>query len=229
MKTKKTILFSAVILVIFFLFPVDFAEAQQSVCKARATACDGPGDTSCCAGLECRSWEHGYMCLTASGSESSYSKEIGEICWRDDECKSVNCKIPPNSEYGSGVCASSSSVPLGDGPQHPDAPDRRFQIIGKTWVPKGAEIGLPDPDGPQGGVAVVLKTFLLWLLYILGFVSILAFIVSGFQYLLSAGDEKIIETAKRNIKWSIVGIVVALSSFIILKTIDQLLRGNTIT
>jgi flagellar biosynthesis protein FlhB len=64
-----------------------------------------------------------------------------------------------------------------------------------------------------------------WLLAILGVIAVIAFVISGMQYLLSAGDEDWIEMAKRNMKYSIVGIVVALSGLIIIRAIDSLLQG----
>ncbi|NLC30833.1 MAG: hypothetical protein GX765_05985 [Candidatus Moranbacteria bacterium] len=60
---------------------------------------------------------------------------------------------------------------------------------------------------------------MLWLLSVIGFIAIVAFVISGIQYLISAGDQNMIETAKRNMKWSIVGVVTALSGLIILQFI----------
>jgi hypothetical protein len=54
----------------------------------------------------------------------------------------------------------------------------------------------------------------------------MAFVISGIQYLVSAGDEGLIDTAKTNAKWSIVGIIVGLSGFIMLQAVDSLLNGT---
>lgn len=78
--------------------------------------------------------------------------------------------------------------------------------------------GLHSPEG-SNPMLEVLRRVMLWLLSVIGFVAIVAFVISGIQYLISAGDQNMIETAKRNMKWSIVGVVTALSGLIILQFI----------
>ena len=76
-------------------------------------------------------------------------------------------------------------------------------------------------------VATILKSVMNWLLAVLGFIAIIGFAISGIQYLMAAGDEKTIETAKTNMKYSIIGVVVALSGFILITAIDSLLNGSS--
>ncbi len=78
--------------------------------------------------------------------------------------------------------------------------------------------GLHSPEG-SNPMLEVLRRVMLWLLSVIGFIAIVAFVISGIQYLISAGDQNMIETAKRNMKWSIVGVVTALSGLIILQFI----------
>ena len=66
-----------------------------------------------------------------------------------------------------------------------------------------------------------------WLMVVFGSIAIIAFVVSGIQYLTAAGDEKGLETAKRNMTYSIIGVIVALSAFVIIKAIDAALRMGT--
>lgn len=94
--------------------------------------------------------------------------------------------------------------------------------VGGICVPTTASTGLSDKP-----VLNIVQTFLMWLLGILGFVAILAFVISGMQYLTSAGDEDMIETAKRNIKYSLIGLFVALSGWVIIKAIDSLMNAST--
>lgn len=75
-------------------------------------------------------------------------------------------------------------------------------------------------------VADLLMILMDWLLGIFGFIAIIAFIISGSQYMLAAGDDKAAETAKRNMQYSIIGIMVTLSGWIIIYAIDQALSGN---
>jgi hypothetical protein len=84
-------------------------------------------------------------------------------------------------------------------------------------------VGLPDnPNGIEGILANVLD----WLLLVIGIVAVIAFVISGLQYLLSAGDEKTMETAKRNAVYSIIGVIVALSGYVIVKAVDAMLQGD---
>lgn len=75
-------------------------------------------------------------------------------------------------------------------------------------------------------VEYLLMLLMNWLLGIFGFIAIIAFVISGSQYMLAAGDDSAAETAKRNMKYSIIGITVALSGFVIIYAIDQALSGN---
>lgn len=92
----------------------------------------------------------------------------------------------------------------------------------------GAGVCIPTKTGlSQSSVEYVLETFMKWLLGIFGFIAIIAFVISGLQYLTAAGDENQAETAKRNMKYSIIGIAVALSGYVILMAIAALLEGST--
>ncbi|MCX6763249.1 MAG: pilin [Candidatus Moranbacteria bacterium] len=73
----------------------------------------------------------------------------------------------------------------------------------------------------------ILSNLLSWMLTIIGIIGIIAFIISGVQYLISAGDEDMIERAKLHMKWSIVGVIIALGGFVILNAINILLQGNS--
>lgn len=86
--------------------------------------------------------------------------------------------------------------------------------------PTGTE--LPDSGG-DNPLATVLNNVMLWLLRVVGFIAIIAFVISGMQYMLAAGDTNIMETAKRNMVWSIVGVVVALMGLVIFVFIFNML------
>ena len=84
-------------------------------------------------------------------------------------------------------------------------------------------LGLPDA---VGGVKAVLVNIVQWMLGIFGLLALIAFIISGGQYLLASGDDKMIETAKKNMTYSVIGIIVALSGFVIIRAIDAALRAT---
>ena len=83
---------------------------------------------------------------------------------------------------------------------------------------------LPDPTGPNGGIFEILSNLLSWLLGLFGIFAVMAFVISGIQYLTSAGDQDMLEKAKRNAQYSLIGVVVGLSGFVIIKAIDAAMR-----
>ena len=96
-----------------------------------------------------------------------------------------------------------------------------------TGVCIPTDTGLPEGGGGSNPVSHIINGVMLWLLQIIGFIAIIAFVVSGIQYLTSAGDEGQIETAKRNMKWSIVGVIVALIGYIIIVFVNNMLGGTS--
>ena len=84
--------------------------------------------------------------------------------------------------------------------------------------------GLP---GAGSSIYAVISVTLSWLLGIFGFIAIIGFVISGIQYLTAAGDDSQIETAKTNMKYSVVGVIVALSGFLIVQAVDRWLSGLT--
>lgn len=81
-------------------------------------------------------------------------------------------------------------------------------------------IGLSDTP-----IADILYNLMQWLFGIFAFIAVIAFGVSGVQFLISTGDEGMLDTAKRNMKWSIVGVIVGLSGLVIIKAISAALEG----
>lgn len=100
----------------------------------------------------------------------------------------------------------------------PNAVD--WVVVSGVCVPTTAGTGLSSAS-----VSTTLSTFLKWILGILNILGILAFVISGVQYLTAAGDEDQAKTAKQNIKYAIIGVVVSLSGWIIITAIDNIYKG----
>jgi hypothetical protein len=84
---------------------------------------------------------------------------------------------------------------------------------------------LVDTELPISTVDKVIISLMNWLLGLLGAIALIAFVISGMQYLTAAGDEGLAERGKQNMKYSIIGVIVALSGYIILLTIDMFLSA----
>ena len=88
------------------------------------------------------------------------------------------------------------------------------------YIPSGSEIGLSDVSVTQ-----LIRNLMNWLLYIVGFVAIIAFVIAGLQYLLAGADSKMAEKAKESMQYAMVGVLVALSALIIIRAIQSVLSG----
>ena len=98
-------------------------------------------------------------------------------------------------------------------------PSTDYTELKGTCIPN--KTGLSDQDA-----TVIIKNVMNWLLAILGFIAVMGFVISGIQYLTAAGDEKTIETAKTNMKYSVIGVIVALSGWVVINAIDSLLKAT---
>jgi hypothetical protein len=80
---------------------------------------------------------------------------------------------------------------------------------------------------PGGTIFGILTTLLLWALGIFGIVAIIGFLVAGIIYLTSAGNEDQAAMAKRAMKYSVIGIIVGLSGWIIIMAISNALSQSS--
>jgi heme/copper-type cytochrome/quinol oxidase subunit 2 len=81
---------------------------------------------------------------------------------------------------------------------------------------------------PGGSIWNIIMMTLAWLLGILGFIAIMGFVISGIQYLLAAGNEQMAETAKNNMKYSLIGVVVGLMGYVIVRAVETWLSASII-
>ena len=66
-----------------------------------------------------------------------------------------------------------------------------------------------------------------WLLGLVGFLGVIGFAIAGILYLTAAGDDDRIQTAKKAMLWSIVGVIVALLGVVIIQAADKMLSGES--
>lgn len=88
-------------------------------------------------------------------------------------------------------------------------------------------VALPTNVGlPSGSLTGVVSNFTNWILGIFGFLAIISFLVSGLMYFLAAGDDKAQEKAKKQMTWSIMGVVIGLVGLVVIYAVDMLLNGG---
>jgi hypothetical protein len=90
----------------------------------------------------------------------------------------------------------------------------------RVALPTKADTGLSEKT-----IAEILKNLLTWLLEVIGVIALIGFVVSGIQYIVATGNEKVVESAKKNMTYSLIGITVALASFVIIQALDSMLNA----
>lgn len=81
---------------------------------------------------------------------------------------------------------------------------------------------------PEASVYDIIAETMDWLLAIVGFLAIIGFVISGILYLTAAGNDGQVKTAKEAMKWSIVGVIVALMGYVIIIAVDMWLNASLI-
>lgn len=79
---------------------------------------------------------------------------------------------------------------------------------------------------PGGTIYGIISNFLSWLLLIFGILGILGFVISGIMYLVSAGDDDMISRAKKGMMYSILGVIIGLSGFVIILAVQSMLNAQ---
>ena len=103
-------------------------------------------------------------------------------------------------------------------------PSPDLTVVSGVCVPTATATGVSDKSVMQ-----VAQNVLNWLLYLMAAGTTLIFIIAGFKYITAAGDEKQAESAKNTAKYAAIGLAVALSGLIIVRTIGALVSGDTST
>jgi hypothetical protein len=70
--------------------------------------------------------------------------------------------------------------------------------------------------------SILLTNFLKWLLSVAGAIALLILITGGVFYVTSTGNDQKVETAKKMITWTLLGLILILASYSIIIAIDQL-------
>ncbi len=91
-----------------------------------------------------------------------------------------------------------------------------------------------NPDDPdmvgsnlsQAPIAGIISNIVFWLLGTLEAVSLIAFIIAGIMYLTASGDETQSGKAKKAMTYSILGVIVGLSGFVIYQAAAYLLNAR---
>lgn len=96
----------------------------------------------------------------------------------------------------------------------------------------GAQFQTPNPGGTGLPGDTNVSTFILRIiniaLAIAGLIAVLFLIIGGFRYITAAGNEEAAESAKKIIINSIIGVVVIILSFVIVRVISNALVSGQV-
>lgn len=69
----------------------------------------------------------------------------------------------------------------------------------------------------QEGIAVVIS----WMLWLMGVLAMIAIVYSGIMYMTAGGDSAKAETGRKNLTWAIIGLVIVILSFAMVRYINS--------
>jgi hypothetical protein len=95
-----------------------------------------------------------------------------------------------------------------------------FPSITLAWTLPG-NYGLPN-----NSIAAIVQNFARWILITLGIIGIIGFVISGIMYLLSAGNDNMIEKAKKAMVASIIGVIVGLAGLVVIRAVEAALNAT---
>ncbi len=171
------------------------------------------------------------QCVSENASCQLNNTTIGickKVCSEFDNSCGLSCSADPNAKTSTALPTPSTSTTQQSPTQAQSSTSAPVPVtsIKRTGpiVPSSQELfGLPDTS-----ITTLITNLMGWLLYIFGFIAIIAFIISGLQYLTSAGDSKQIETAESTMKYAMLGVLVTLGSLVVIKAIERMLRASLI-
>jgi len=102
-----------------------------------------------------------------------------------------------------------------------------FVVFALVLVPllAGAQFRTPS-GGPVGNVSNVtelIMRFIQILLAVAGLVAVIFLIIGGFRYITAGGNEETSESAKKTVTNAIIGIVIVILAFVIVRVISNAL------
>ncbi|MFA6105555.1 MAG: pilin [Patescibacteria group bacterium] len=96
------------------------------------------------------------------------------------------------------------------------------------YVPKVGDVCLDNPLGSKVDATVIIGTIIKGALGILGSLALLMLIWGGFQWMTSAGNTEKVEKGTSTMLWAIIGVVLVLSSYILVNTLTTVLSTGSV-
>jgi hypothetical protein len=180
-------------------------QTDTGVDGADGHRCSGDEGSHCCE--DSNTFPDGGTCLAS-----------GATCTGSSTCCSNLCAADAAGKF---VCSGTGGT--GGGGTVGGAGTGGGTATGTGWnISSIGGYGLPSAPG---GIMGIISGILSWLLSALGLLGVIGFLISGVMYLISTGDEDMIERAKSAMTYSLIGVIVGLIGVVIIQAIDWMLRG----
>ncbi len=108
--------------------------------------------------------------------------------------------------------------------QEEDPTNQVDEITGTVLQPTDVPSSIMDATQSEGNFRIWLRTIINFPLYFLGLIAMSVLIYSGYQYVISFGEEDKVDKAKKAITYAIIGIIIILLSYAVVNTL--LLAGS---
>ncbi len=89
-------------------------------------------------------------------------------------------------------------------------------FVGGVCLPTEQALGIQDDP-----VQNILLSITMFVTGLIGVVAVLMIVISGVMYMLSAGDSARVETAKKILTYSIIGLIIALLAWVIVSVVSR--------
>ena len=96
-----------------------------------------------------------------------------------------------------------------------------FPMLALAQFQKPAGTGLPEAN-----FSMIIVRIMYWLLWVVGIAGVLGFAIAGIMYLISAGNQNMIDRAKKAMLYAILGIVVALAGLVAINFAQGILSAQ---
>ncbi|MBD3238049.1 MAG: hypothetical protein GF332_00210, partial [Candidatus Moranbacteria bacterium] len=95
----------------------------------------------------------------------------------------------------------------------------------KSWNKSLNHVENTGIPGKNASITGTLRAIADAFLLALGSFAVIGFALSGILYLTAAGNEDRMETAKRGMIYSIIGVIVGMGGYFVLYVVDKMYRG----
>lgn len=95
-------------------------------------------------------------------------------------------------------------------------------VVGISSVTAATSVKITNPI-KTSDFSELVENFLLWILSVGGALALFMLVIGGVFYVTSSGNEQKIETARKIITWTILGLMLILASYSIIVVLDKVL------